>query len=201
MSDNITIMGNIAAEPQRRQMGNGTAVTSFRVASSQRHFDKDRNGWVESGTNWYQVSAFRALGEHAFASLHKGDRVIVTGRLKLRRWENDQGKGLSVEIDADGIGHDLLWGTTQYRRTAGTGAWSISGSDGSGQQRDAGEAGWETAVPGAAAAEATSPESASIAMAPDAEAAPDAGASEGGADSGDGDSAHPRVRELADAPF
>lgn len=110
MSDTITITGNIAADPERRITGTGVPITTFRVASSQRRFDRASGQWVETGTNWYQVSAFRSLAMHAFASLHRGERVIVTGRLRLRAWETATKKGLSVEIDADGIGHDLLWG-------------------------------------------------------------------------------------------
>ena len=154
MSDNITIVGNLAAEPERRQTTNGTTVTTFRVASSQRHYDKDKDSWVESGTNWYQVSAFRSLADHAFASLHKGDRVIVTGRLKLRQWENQKGKGLSVEIDADGVGHDLLWGTTSYTRHNGAASWNVPGEQTGGTPDAAATDQWETAAPGGAPGEA-----------------------------------------------
>lgn len=130
MSDTITIMGNLAADPEQRMIGSGTAVTSFRVASSQRHFDKKSGEWVERDPNWYQVSAFRDLGEHAFASLHKGERVIVSGRLKIRSWETDKSKGTSVEIEADAVGHDLLWGTTRYTRAAGRAeSWNVPGQD------------------------------------------------------------------------
>ncbi|WP_051191844.1 single-stranded DNA-binding protein [Microbacterium luticocti] len=120
MSDMITITGNIATEPERRLTGGGVPLTTFRVASSQRYFDRDKKEWVESTTNWYQVSVFRTLGEHAAASLHKGERVIVTGKLRLREWQAGEKKGLSVEIDADAIGHDLLWGTTSYTRAERT---------------------------------------------------------------------------------
>lgn len=153
MSDTITIMGNLAADPEQKMIGGGTTVTSFRVASSQRFFDKKNGQWVEKDPNWYQVSAFRDLGEHAFASLRKGQRVIVSGRLKIRSWENEKGKGMSVEIEADAVGHDLLWGTTQYTRVEGrTDNWNVPGQDAA-----AGPAAesnrtqqWETAQPGQA---------------------------------------------------
>ncbi|WP_417562693.1 single-stranded DNA-binding protein [Microbacterium sp.] len=152
MSDNITIVGNLAAEPERRRTPGGTPVTTFRVASSQRHYDKEKDSWVDTGTNWYQVSAFRSLADHAAASLHKGDRVIVTGRLKLREWETQKGKGLSVEIDADGVGHDLLWGTTLYTRADGTQSWDVAQAaqspDGQPTGTDAGAGGWATTTPG-----------------------------------------------------
>lgn len=115
MSDTITITGNIATEPESRQSGM-TPIASFRVASTQRRIDKESGRWVDAHTNWYTVSAFRQLAVHALKSLHKGQRVIVTGRLKVRTWENASGKGTSVDIDAEAIGHDLLWGTTDFRR-------------------------------------------------------------------------------------
>lgn len=115
MSDTITITGNIATEPERRGSG-GTPIASFRLASTQRRIDNESGKWVDSHTNWYTVSAFRQLAVHALQSLHKGQRVIVTGRLKVRTWENASGKGTSVDIDAEAIGHDLLWGTTEFRK-------------------------------------------------------------------------------------
>ncbi len=118
MSDLITITGNIATEPERRRTATGVPVTTFRLASSQRHFDRAKSEWVETSTNWYSVSAFRDLAEHVGDSLHKGERVILTGRLRLREWETAAKRGLSVEIDADAIGHDLRWGTSRYLRAA-----------------------------------------------------------------------------------
>lgn len=116
MSDTvITITGNIATEPEDRARG-ATPITSFRLASTQRRFDKESNRWVDAHTNWFTVSAFRQLAVHALRSLHKGQRVIVTGKLKVRTWENASGKGTSVDIEADAIGPDLLWGTADFRK-------------------------------------------------------------------------------------
>ena len=116
MTDHITVIGNIATDPEQRRTTAGIAVTSFRVASSQRHFDARSGEWVDGLTNWYRVSAFRALGENAFTSLSKGQRIIVTGKLKLKEWEAGGKKGIEVEIDADGLGHDLQWGTSSFTR-------------------------------------------------------------------------------------
>src|SRR5690606_21750463 len=49
-------------------------------------------------------------------SIKKGDPVIVTGRLKVRPWEAGEKKGVSIEVDAESLGHDLPWGTTTYTR-------------------------------------------------------------------------------------
>lgn len=117
MSDRITVIGNIATEPEQRRTGSGIPVTSFRLASSQRYRDAQSGEWVDGMTNWYRISVFRALGENAFASLRKGQRVIVDGRLRLKEWEAGEKRGIEIEIDADAIGPDLKWGTATFQRT------------------------------------------------------------------------------------
>lgn len=117
MTDNITLTGLVATEPKHLTTGEGLPITSFRLASSLRRFDRKTSTWVEVGTNWYTVSAFRRLAMGAAASINKGDRVIVTGRLRLRDWTNGDKAGKSIEVDADALGHDLNWGTASYMRT------------------------------------------------------------------------------------
>lgn len=116
MTDTVTIVGKVATDPNQAQTGGGVTVTNFRLASTHRRFDQSAGAWVDSGTNWYSVAAYRQLGEHAKASLRSGDSVIVTGRLRIRNWESNGKNGTSVDIDADAIGHDLRWGTTAYLR-------------------------------------------------------------------------------------
>lgn len=118
MFDTLTIVGNVATDPVLGTTGGGAAVTNFRVASPQRRFDSASQRWVESGTNWYSVAAYRNLAEHAKASLRSGDSVIITGKLKIRNWESNGKHGTSIDIDADVIGHDLRWGTSAYARAA-----------------------------------------------------------------------------------
>lgn len=118
MHDTVTIVGNVATDPTQGRTASGIPVTNFRLASTHRRFDDATQTWVDVATNWYSVAAFRQLGEHAKVSLRSGDSVIVTGRMKIRAWENNGKQGTSVDIDAEVIGHDLRWGTTAYRRSA-----------------------------------------------------------------------------------
>lgn len=117
MPDIIAVSGVIATEP-RNVITEETRlnITSFRLASQQRRFDREQGKWVDGETNWYTVVAFRMLSENAEASLSKGDRVLVRGRLRMRDWTNGERSGMNVEIEADSIGHDLAWGRTQYRK-------------------------------------------------------------------------------------
>ena len=117
MQDTVTIIGNVATDPTQGRTAGGVPVTNFRLASTHRRFDEATQTWIDVGTNWYSVAAFRHLAENVTASLRAGDSVIVTGRMKIRAWENNGKQGTSVDIDADAVGHDLRWGTTAYRRS------------------------------------------------------------------------------------
>ena len=122
MHDTITITGNVATAPEHKRTAAGVSITTFRVASSQRRFDRATNAWVDGDTNFYSVSAFRRLADHAFHSLRKGERVVLTGRLRVRDWENGAKRGTDVDIEADALGHDLLFGTTVFTKDASTSA-------------------------------------------------------------------------------
>lgn len=110
----ICLVGNVATVPERHQSGGGDSVVRFRVASSPRRFDRDSGRWQDGQTSWYSVSVFRALGDNAFASLNKGDRVVLSGRLRIRNWQAGDKRGTDAEIDVEALGHDLMWGTTTF---------------------------------------------------------------------------------------
>ncbi|MFT6534451.1 MAG: single-strand DNA-binding protein [Alpinimonas sp.] len=131
MTDTIFLTGLVATSPRHVTTSEGLAITSFRLASSQRRFDKALSKWVDGETNWFTVSAFRALATNAASSVVKGDRVVVTGRLRVRDWENTDRSGTNVEIEADSLGHDLTWGTSVYTRhvsVASTSSWDDAGT-------------------------------------------------------------------------
>jgi single-strand DNA-binding protein len=118
MSDITTLTGIVATVPKHFITTAGVAVTSFRLASGQRRFDRAKNAWVDADTNWYSVSTFRHLAFNVAQSVCKGEHIVVTGRLRVRDWTNEDRKGTSIEIEADALGHDLLWCTTSAVRSA-----------------------------------------------------------------------------------
>jgi len=134
MSDYITVRGVLGTEVQRKRTKKGDAVAEFRLASSGDWLNRDTGEWVKGMTNWYTVQAFRGLAENLWRSLSKGDPVVVTGKLKLRQWELQDGRrGTSPEIDADSIGHDLRRGTAEFIKNwtaAPMGAALPDGQDG-----------------------------------------------------------------------
>ncbi|MFT4283611.1 MAG: single-stranded DNA-binding protein [Protaetiibacter sp.] len=117
MVDIITVAGLMATPVKHTVTGEGLEVSQFRLASSSRRFDPATRSWVDGETNWFTVVAFRQLAANVAASLEKGHRVLVSGRLKVRDWQDGEKKGRNVEIVADAIGPDLAWGRAQYART------------------------------------------------------------------------------------
>lgn len=126
MNDTITIIGRVGDDPRSITTAKGDPMVAFRLASTERKYDSAQGQWVDGATNWYGVQAFRSLALNILSSVRRGDRVIVTGKLKVKQWENATKSGTSVDIDADGVGHDLLFGTTAFTKRAG---WSQSGDE------------------------------------------------------------------------
>lgn len=121
MSNNtITLTGVVATEPRLIVTSAGLSICSFRLASTNRRYDTEQEKWVDGETNWFTVTCFRNLASNVAGSLSKGDRVLVSGWLRVREWETGESKGTNVEVEADSVGHDLSWGTTVLTRTTST---------------------------------------------------------------------------------
>ncbi|MFF2039959.1 single-stranded DNA-binding protein [Kitasatospora sp. NPDC058170] len=131
----VTMIGNVATEVSYSETTGGVPMASFRLASTERRYDRAAGGWVEGDTHWVSVTAWRALAVHVIGSLGKGDPVMVSGRLKVREWVDGEVRRCRVEIDARSVGHDLSRGTTTFRRAspgagepAGEPAGEVAGS-------------------------------------------------------------------------
>jgi single-strand DNA-binding protein len=120
MTDTITLTGLVATVPRHMVTSEGLSITSFRLASTQRRFDRSKSEWVDGETNWYTITAFRQLALNIVGSINKGERVIATGRLRIRDWTKDEKAGTNIEVDADAIGHDLSWGSAVFSRSIST---------------------------------------------------------------------------------
>jgi len=113
----LTIVGNVVDVPNRRVLDSGSSVTTFRVASSARRFDKERGQWVDGDSVFARVTCWRQLGDNVFRSLVKGDPVVLTGRFFTRSYEKDGQRRSSYELEATAVGHDLTRGTSAFHRT------------------------------------------------------------------------------------
>ena len=87
--NHTTIVGNLVDDPELRFTNNGIAVANMRVAVTQR-IQQDGE-WRDGDTSFLKVNVWRSQAEHLADSLSKGDRVMVTGRLRQRSWETPEG--------------------------------------------------------------------------------------------------------------
>lgn len=117
MKDTITVAGLVATTPRHIVTQEALPITSFRLACSNRKYDTVHKKWIDGETNWYTVTSFRQLAVNTAGSINKGDRVLVTGILRVRDWDNGTRAGTSVEIEAEALGHDISWGSSVFTRT------------------------------------------------------------------------------------
>ena len=110
----INIVGTLGKDPELRYTTGGRGVCSFSVATNRKWKKNDQ--WEEE-TCWHNVVAWAELGEHAAQSLEKGNRVMISGRLSNRSYEDREGnKKYITEIIADNIGAELRFATCQIER-------------------------------------------------------------------------------------
>ncbi|MGM7698454.1 single-stranded DNA-binding protein [Microbacterium sp. A84] len=125
----LTIVGNLTAEPELRQTQSGVAVASFTIASTPRSFDRQANEWKDGEALFMRCSAWRDLATNITASLTKGSRVIASGRLQQRSYQDREGNSrVSMELQIDEIGPSLKYATAQVARgdRSGGGAAPVS---------------------------------------------------------------------------
>ncbi len=130
--NHTTIVGNLVDDPELRVTNSGTAVANMRVAVTQRV--QDNGTWRDGETSFLRVNIWRDQAEHLADSLSKGDRVMVSGRLRQRSWETPEGEKRSVtEIEADEVGASLKFATAKVERATSRG----TGERTSGRERQA----------------------------------------------------------------
>lgn len=124
----IELVGRLGADPELRFTPSGAAVASVNVAVQGRKKNGDQ--WEDGETTWFRVTVWRQYAENLAESLRKGDRVVVTGTVELRKYQNREGgEGVSLDVNADTITPDLRFAQVQVRR--------VERSQGGGQQGDA----------------------------------------------------------------
>jgi single-strand DNA-binding protein len=115
----ITVVGNLTADPDLRFTPAGVAMCKFTVASTPRVWDKASGEWRDGEPLFLMCTAWRELAEHAAESLGKGTRVVVVGRLRLSKWETEEGEKRSAYgLDVDEIGPSLRFATATIKRMA-----------------------------------------------------------------------------------
>jgi single-strand DNA-binding protein len=112
----VTVTGNVATRPEMRVTASGAQLTRFRLATTERRFDRTAERWVDGHTNFFTVWTWRTLAENVAASVGIGEPVIVQGRLRVSEREDKGQTFITAGIDAVVVGHDLSRGTSAFRR-------------------------------------------------------------------------------------
>ena len=151
----ITVVGNLTADPELRYTQTGRAVANMTIASTPRTFNRQTNEWEDGEALFLRGSVWQEYAEHVAASLHKGARVIASGKLKQRSYETKEGeKRTTFELEIDEIGPSLRYATasvTRAQRSGGEGGARGAQGDswaqpGTGPESDA----WKPSAPAAA---------------------------------------------------
>ncbi|KAJ1684020.1 hypothetical protein LUZ63_020760 [Rhynchospora breviuscula] len=110
----VTLQGWAGSDVERKEAG-GVPLATFRIGSTPRH-QKDGE-WVDGTTAWFTVNAWRALARNVADSVHRGDPLVVHGRLRADVWERE-GQPASVRwvVEAATVGHDLSRGVSGFQR-------------------------------------------------------------------------------------
>ncbi|GAA1476255.1 hypothetical protein GCM10009623_07010 [Nocardioides aestuarii] len=113
----VTFQGWLGGEVRLRSAA-GVPAASFRVASTPRRFHRATNTWSDGPTQWFTVTAWRALAQHCADSLTTGDPVVVHGRLSQSTWVGgDNVERSTLEVEAALVGHDLNRGRSRFAKT------------------------------------------------------------------------------------
>lgn len=128
----ITVVGNLVADPELRFIPSGAAVANFRIASTPRRYNSQTGQFEDGEALFLTCNVWRQAAENVAESLSKGMRVIVTGRLRQRSFQNKDGESrTSYEVEVDEVGPALRYATAQVTRNPREGG---SGNFGGGNQ-------------------------------------------------------------------
>ena len=132
----VIIVGNLGADPETRYTGNGTAITSIRIATSENWTDK-QSGEKQERTEWHRVKLFGRLAEIAGEYLKKGRQVYIEGSLRTDKYTDKDGvERFSTDIIANEM--QMLGGGSEGGAGGGGGGFQRSQGGGGGGQRQGG---------------------------------------------------------------
>lgn len=148
----ITVVGNLVADPEPRVSQAGKSWVTFRIASTPRVRDRQSGEWADGEPLWIGCRAYGEYADNIAASLAKGMRVIVQGRLSQRSYTDNQGQQrTSLDMEVEEVGPSLRFHTSQVQRAARQGQGQqhqqAQGQGSWGQQGQAqGQPGWGQAA-------------------------------------------------------
>jgi len=106
----IQIEGRLTRNPEMKFLPSGVAVASFGVACNDRKKDPTTGEWADGDTTFLDCSAWRETAEHVADSLHKGDLVLINGKLAMRKYLNKENVEVTTYgVTVETIGPSLQW--------------------------------------------------------------------------------------------
>ncbi len=113
----IWMTGHVGSDVEVREVREDVFIANFRLACTPRLWKGGE--WSDAPTTWVGVTCGRSLALNVKSSVNKGDPVVVVGRLRTRRWNDQQGvEHERLNVDAQIVGHDLNRGTSVFRKAA-----------------------------------------------------------------------------------
>lgn len=97
----VMLLGRLGADPELRYTSGGSAVLSFRMATTKTWLDRD--GQKQERTEWHRIVFWKKAADRLASLLHKGGRVFVEGEIRTQEWESNGQKQRSTEIVADHV--------------------------------------------------------------------------------------------------
>ncbi|MGN0095075.1 MAG: single-stranded DNA-binding protein [Corynebacterium sp.] len=137
----ISITGTLGKDPEGKTSNAGKPFARFSLAWSESSKDQQGN-WQDGPTQWVQVTCFGRVAQNLVTSLHKGDRVNVTGRIKPESWSSQQGEQTVLALTADSVSPDLTFASVQVQKNPKGGQGGSQ--DGFGGQQGGGDP-WNSA--------------------------------------------------------
>lgn len=89
MLNRVMLIGNVGKDPEIRRLENGAVVAKFSIATNETY--RDKNGELQTQTEWHEVIAWRHLAERAESQLKRGTQIYVEGKLSTRTWQDQDG--------------------------------------------------------------------------------------------------------------
>jgi single-strand DNA-binding protein len=114
----IHMIGHVGTDVDYRRVGNGIDLSTFRLASTPRRFDRTQRTYIDGTTTWITVQCWRSLALHVRDAVRRGDPVVVIGKLKTEEWTKDGVRNSRFILEALAVGHDLNRGVSTFRKVA-----------------------------------------------------------------------------------
>ena len=137
----VYLAGFMVNDPKFKKVGDDVSSVKLRIAYTARWRNRETGEWADGATTFVNVQCWRQLADNVATCLRKGEPVLVMGRLRIRSYNDAEGKTRSlVEIEASSVGHDLTRGTAHfsraYRPAGGRPAGALAGHSADGPDPD-----------------------------------------------------------------